>query len=304
MTAGLLAPPTLIRTTRGRAVVLGLAAVTMAVEMASLVVGRSIHIGSQPLSASVLPGLVLLAALGAPSVGRAGDRDRLVPFWIAMAAGLLLGVALLSRTGDLADLLGLVVAAANEEIVYRFAVPVVLATALMVLRVPTRAARVAGYVAAGAWWVLLPGHQAQTDGAVAMVTYASFAVISTVVVARSRALIPMSIAHCVLNVITIAHLRGDITSGGRGALSACLLFLLVGTFAWPGDRPGRRAAATDDGDQDLVTDTVIDLRDGQRPSVHRGEDLTWVDEPSEDDQPEPVGAPGDRRSANHGPPRH
>lgn len=294
MTAGLVAAPTFIRTARGRAVVLGLAAVTMAVEMASLVVGRSVHIGSLPLSASVVPGLVLLGALGARSAGRPGDRDRLVPFWIAMGAGLLLGVALFSRTGDLADLLGLVVAAANEEIVYRFAVPVVLATALMVVKVPARPARVAGYVVAGAWWVLLPGHQAQTDGAVALVTYASFAVISAVVVARSRALVPISIAHCVLNVITIAHLRGDITSGGRGALSACLLFLLVGTFAWPGDRPGRRVATTDDGDQDLVTDTVIDVRDGQRPSVHRGDGVTWVEEPCDDDRAEPVGAPGDR----------
>ncbi|WCO67262.1 hypothetical protein PO878_00815 [Iamia majanohamensis] len=301
MSAGLLAPVTLIRTAKGRAAILALAAITMAVEMGSLLAGAAVHVGSLPLSASLVPSLVLLVALGVPASGRPADPDRLVPFWIAMAAGLGLGFTLFSRTGDAVDMVGLIVAAANEEVVFRFAVPLVVTSALMVVRFPSRAARVVGYVVGGTWWVLLPGHQAQTDGAASLVTYIAFAVISALVVSRSRALIPMSVAHCVLNVITIAALRGDISSVGRSALSVCLLFLLVGTFAWPGDRAARRAAAAPDGsDEDLITDTVIDLRDGHRPTVQRGEEITWIAEPDRDPsasepsehQPSGVASPG------------
>lgn len=284
--------PSLIRTKPGRTLVLGLAIITMVVEMGWLLVGRVVHIGNLPLSASILPSLALLLALGARSIGEPGDRERLVPFWIAVTAGLGLGAILFSRTGDLPDLLGLVVAATNEEVVYRFAVPVVITSALLVLRVPVTAARVVGYVAAGVWWILLPGHQAQTDSVASLVTFAAFAAISALVVARSRALIPMAAAHCVLNVITFAQVRGEIGAGGRGALGACLLFLLVGTFAWPGDRARRRAEEGGHApEEDLVTDTVIDLRDGVRPSVRRGGQITWIDEPVSDGEREDVVPP-------------
>ena len=287
MNVGLFSPLGLIHTTRGRALILGLAALTMAVEMASLLMGTSVRIGSFPLSVSILPAMVLLAALGSSASGRAGDRDRLVPFWIAMGAGLALGLALFSRTGDGWDMAALLVAAANEEVVYRFAVPLVITSALMVVRFPSHPARIVGYVVGGTWWVLLPGHQAQTDGLGALLTYGSFAVIGALVVARSRALIPMSVAHCVLNVITISYLRGDLSAAGRGAMSAALLFLLLGTFAWPGDaRPAADGTPADPADQDLITDTVIDLRDGHRPAVHRGDHVTYLDAP--DDEPAAV----------------
>lgn len=288
--------PTLIRTKPGRTLVLGLAVITMVVEMGSLLIDRNVHLGRMALSASILPSIALLLALGARSIGRPGDRERLVPFWIAIGSGLGLGAILFGRTGDLADLLGLVVAATNEEVVYRFAVPVVVTSALMVLRVPTSVARVVGYTSAGVWWILLPGHQAQTDSVATLATFAAFAVISALVVARSRALIPMAAAHCVLNIITMAQLRGEISAGGRGALCACLLFLLVGTFAWPGDRA---IPATGDrrrvrrSHEDLVSDTVIDLRDGHRASVRRGEEITWIDEPVPSDE-------GERQDASPG----
>lgn len=285
---GVLAPVTLVRTPRGRAVILALAAVTMAVEMTSLLAGISVGVGSFSLSVSLIPALVLLGTLGARAAGRPGDRERLVPFWIAVVAGLVLGYVLFRRTGDGIDVVALLAAAANEEVVFRFAVPLVVATALMVVRLPGPPARFLGYVVGGLWWVFLPGHQAQTDGAAALATYAAFAVISALVVARSRALIPMSVAHCVLNIITIAAVRGDISAAGRGALSLCLLFLLVGTFAWPGDRPARTATTAPE--EDLITDTVIDLRDGQRPSVRRGDEITWIAEPDPEDLSPPVEA--------------
>jgi hypothetical protein len=266
--------PSLVHSRTGRMLVLALATITMVVEMGSLLASVSVDIGSFSLSASAVPSLLLLVFLGAQGVGAARDRDRLVPFWIAMVAGLGLGATLFERTGDLVDVGALLVAATNEEVVYRFAVPVVAATGLMVLRVPATAARVAGYLAAGAWWVLLPGHQQQVANAANLATYVAFAVISALVVARSRAIVPMAVAHSVLNIITIAHARGDITGGSRSALSACLLFLLVGTFAWPGDL--RRRAA--DG-EDLVSDTVIDLRDGRPATVRRGDRVEVVAPP-------------------------
>lgn len=286
--AGARWPLTLTRTPKGRAIVLALATVTMAVEIGALLVGARVDVGSFALSASLVPSLLVLAALGLPASGRAGDRDRLVPFWIAMAAGMGLGYVVFARTGDGIDLLALLVAAANEEVVYRFAVPLVIASGLMVLRLPARQARIVGYVVGGTWWVFLPGHQAQTDDIGALLTYAAFAVISALVVARSRALIPMSVAHCVLNVITIAAVRGDISGPGRGALTICLLFLLVGTFAWPGDRVRRSASTSAGAKQDLITDTVIDLRDGQRPSVQTGQEVTWIEDPELDDAPTPA----------------
>jgi hypothetical protein len=265
--------PSLVHSRTGRMLVLTLATVTLVVEMGALLATVGVEVGSFTLSASAVPSVLLLVFLGAQGVGAARDRDRLVPFWIAMVAGLGLGATLFARTGDLVDVGALLVAATNEEMVYRFAVPVVAATGLMVLRVPPTAARVVGYVGAGAWWVLLPGHQAQVAGDPAnLVTYVSFAVISALVVARSRALVPMAVAHCVLNIITIAHMRGDITGGARSALSACLLFLLIGTFAWPGDLRRR----VSDG-EDLVSDTVIDLRDGRPASVRRGDTVELVE---------------------------
>jgi len=265
--------PSFSHTRNGRALVLGLAAVTMAVEMLSWLTSSTITIGSFGLSLSLVPAIVLLGVLGPRSVGRARDRDRLVPFWIAMTAGLGLGVTVFGRTGDLVDVAALLVAAVDEEVVFRFAVPVVVTTALVLLRLPETASRRIGYVVAGVWWVLLPGHQAQTEGVIELITYVAFAAIAAVVVARSRALIPMAVAHCVLNVITLAAQRGEITPGARGILSACLLFLLIGTFAWPGDL--RRRAADD---EDLVTDTIIDLRDGQVPSVERDGLRTPIDD--------------------------
>lgn len=258
--------PSLVHTATGRMLVLALATITFVVEVGSLLASVHLSVGSFTLSASVVPSLLLLVFLGARSVGEARDRDRLVPFWIAMVAGLGLGVILFSRSGAVVDAGALLVAATDEEVVYRFAVPVVGATALMVLRVPATVARVAGYLVAGTWWVLLPGHQEQVSSPVNLATYVAFAIISALVVARSRAIIPMAVAHCVLNIITIAHLRGEITDASRGALSACLLFLLVGTFAWPGDL--RRRAGDH---EDLVSDTVIDLRDGRTPSVALGD---------------------------------
>jgi hypothetical protein len=275
--------PSLVHTRTGRMLVLTLATVTMVVEMGSLLARVNVDIGSFTLSASVVPSVLLLVFLGARSVGEARDRDRLVPFWIAMVAGLGLGATLFSRTGDLVDVGALLVAATNEEMVFRFAVPVVAATGLMVMRVPPTAARVVGYLAAGTWWVLLPGHQEQVANAANLATYVAFAVISALVVARSRALIPMAVAHCVLNIITIAHERGDITAGSRSALSACLLFLLVGTFAWPGDLRRRASDA-----EDLVSDTVIDLRDGRPPAVIRDGDVQLLDEGPTSGEAEPV----------------
>ncbi len=233
---------------------------------------------------SLVPSLMVLLALGPRSNGRVVDPGRLVPFWLGVGGAYLFGWALWARDEQAMSIVGLAVAALNEEVVYRFAVPLVLTSALLVLRVPTQAARVTGYVVAGAWWVLLPGHRSQTDTVMMLLTFAAFAAVSAIVVSRSRALLPMGMAHGALNIITLAQLRGDIDPGLRGILASCLVFLLVGTFAWPGDddaREQRRQAAADGSIDDLVGDVVgdvvIDLRDGVRPSVVRGDAVTYLD---------------------------
>jgi hypothetical protein len=283
-----------------RRVVLGLAALTMLAEIASLLADTRPHIGTIPLSISLVPSLLVLLALGPRSNGRVVDTARLVPFWLGVGGAYLFGWALWARDDQAASVAGLAVAAVNEEVVYRFAVPLVLTSALLLMRVPTSAARVTGYVVAGIWWVLLPGHRAQTDTVMMLLTFATFAAVSAIVVARSRALLPMALAHGALNIITLAQLRGDIDPGLRGILAACLVFLLVGTFAWPGDddaRARRREAAAegsiDDLVGDVVGDVVIDLRDGRRPSVLRGGEVTWLADPVA----EPLGETGPVESA-------
>lgn len=280
-----------------RTLVLALAALTMASEMVSLATDARPSIGSIPLSVSIVPSLLVLLALGPRSNGRVVDPGRLVPFWLGVGGAYLFGWALWARDDEALSVLGLAVAAINEEVVYRFAVPLVLTTALLLLRVPTSAARVAGYVVAGAWWVLLPGHRSQTDTVMMLLTFVAFAAVSAIVVSRSRALLPMGFAHGALNIITLAQLRGDIDPGLRGILAACLVFLLVGTFAWPGDddaRALRRQAAADGTIDDLVGDVVgdvvIDLRDGVRPSAARDGAITYLDH--EPDAPPPPPAPG------------
>lgn len=286
----------LIATKAGRELVLAAAVATMVVEMASLKFSLGIPIGGLEVSASTLPMLAVIALLGTRGVGMPQDTDRVIPFWIAMCAGLGLGFALFARTGDALDVVGLIVAATNEEVVYRFAVPLVITTALMVVKVPVVPARFVGYAAAGLWWILLPGHQMQMETAAAAGTYVAFAIISALVVSRSRALIPMSIAHCVLNIITFAQLRGDITVGSRMALAGCLLFLLVGTFAWPEKRTTPAGEPIEPDGEDLISDTVIDLRDGQRPSVIRDGEITWIADPPSP-APDPATATSDEDAA-------
>lgn len=267
-----------------RRMVLGLAGLTIVAEIASLLVDAGPNIGTIPMSLSLVPSLLVLLALGPRSNGRVVDAGRLVPFWLGVGGIYLFGWALWARDDQAFSVAGLAVAAVNEEVVYRFAVPLVLTTVLLLMRVPTSVARVTGYVVAGVWWVLLPGHRAQTDTVMMLLTFVVFAAVSAIVVARSRALLPMALAHGALNIITLAQLRGDIDPGLRGVLAACLVFLLVGTFAWPGDddaRTRRRDAAADGTIDDLVGDVVgdvvIDLRDGRRPSVIRGDQVTWLD---------------------------
>lgn len=275
-----------------RRVVLALAALTMAVEVAGLAFLPTIDIGTIALSPSVVPALCLAVALG-PARRSSVRDDAVLPFWCAIVVGLAMGSVLFWQAGDAIDLLPLLAAAADEEIVYRLAAPMVIAVALTLLRVPPRPARVTGYLVAGAWWVLLPGHQAQTTTLAAFGSYVAFAALAAVVVARSRALVAMSAAHAVLNLLTISQSRGEIGPNARGVLVACLLLMLVGTFARPGLRRhplptvDRTAPAQD-------TDTIIDLRDGVRPSESRHGETTWIDE-TDLDAEDPAASDGSRR---------
>lgn len=267
-----------------RRLVLALAALTMAVEVAGLAFLPTIDIGTMALSPSLIPALWLALALG-PARRSTVRYEAVLPFWCAIVAGLATGAVLFWQAGDAVDVLPLLAAAADEEIVYRLAVPMVIAVALTFLKVPARRARVVGYLVAGAWWVLLPGHQVQTTTLAVFGSYAAFAALSAVVVARSRALVAMSAAHAVLNLITISQSRGEIGPGARGVLVACLLLMLVGTFARPGlrRRPFPTAVTTA---PEQGVDTIIDLRDGFIPSESTDGETALTDEDRHDaDEP-------------------
>lgn len=273
-----------------RRLVLGLAALTMAIEVAGLTFLPSIDVGTISVSPSILPALLLALALG-PARRSTVEYEKVLPFWFAIGTGLVMGTILFAQAGDLVDVAPLLAAAADEEIVYRLAVPLVLAVGLTMLRVPARSARVAGYVIAGAWWALLPGHQAQTTTIAVFASYVAFAVLSAVVVSRSRALVAMTGAHAVMNMVTLSQYRGEISPSTRGLLVGLLLLLLVGTFARPGLRR-RSAPAGVPATPEEGVDTVIDLRDGAvRPAGREGQ-ATRSDPPALDiEEPAPSELP-------------
>jgi len=251
----MLAPPPRPLTRSGRKVILVAALVTMLVEIAGLMDALPrIDLGRLVISPSIFPAFFVVGLLGRRIVGRARDINAAAVYWLTAGAGLFLSMILLDREGHLLDWFAIVIAALDEEIVYRFAVPAIVAAVLVVFRVQSRPSRVIGLAVAAVWFVLLPGHRAQWHTPADVLPFVAFAALSALVVYRSGSILATAATHAVMNMLTIIAFGGDMSRPARSVTTGVLLVLLVSGYGFV--RP-RRVEQPPEGDE-----TVIDLRDG------------------------------------------
>ena len=111
-------------------------------------------------------------------------------------------------------------AAFDEELVYRLAIPAVIAAALRLGNVRPNAARIAGLLGAGIWFCLLPGHLDQVSSPAGFVPYVSFAALSAFVVYRSGSILPVAVAHAISNILTFLMFGAAVTAAVGAYLAA------------------------------------------------------------------------------------
>jgi hypothetical protein len=246
-----------------RTLVLALAGITTLTEIASLAgLIPGIPMGGLELSSSLIPALALGLACGSRLLGRSTVRRAAVVFWVLAAVMIPVLAVLYWQTGRLELVPTLILAALDEELVYRLAIPAVIAAALRLGNVRPNAARIAGLTGAAIWFCLLPGHLEQMQGLTGFVPYAAFAGLSAFIVYRSGSILPMAIGHAISNLLTILVFRDAMPADARSLGLATVLCLLV--LAW--GRPARLTVGDHGGLVDTQTGlavAAIDLRDGQ-----------------------------------------
>lgn len=241
----------------------GITALTEVLDIAGLV--PPVPVGGLDLSASLVPALVLGVACGPRLLGRSTIRRAATGFWIAVAVLMPVLAVLYVREGRFGFYPALILAALDEELVYRLAIPAVIAACLRLGKVRPAPARIAGLVAAGFWFCLLPGHLEQVTHPSGIVPYVAFAALAAFIVYRSGSILPMAIGHAISNLLTVLMWREAVPADARSAGLACVLALLVLAYG----RPSRITIGDDGNLVDIQTGlevSAIDLRDGQ-PAV-------------------------------------
>ena len=257
------APTRVEQLSNRRTLVLGLSGITMITEVLSLAgLLPPLWIGGIGLSFSLLPAMALGLACGSRLLGRSGVRRAAIVFW-AIGGLLMAGITAMYVHLDRLDLVpALVFAALDEELVYRLAIPAVIAAALRLGNVRPNAARITGLVAAAFWFCLLPGHLEQVATPTGFFPYLAFASLSALIVYRSGSILPLAFAHAISNLLTFLMFGAAVTADARGLGLASILCLLVLAYGRP-----RRITVGDDGGlldtQTGLAVTAIDLRDGQ-----------------------------------------
>lgn len=255
------------RTTARRRALLSVAAVTTAAEVATIAgVLPTVSFGSLPLPLSILPAVALAVLAGERLLGRSTFRRAAAGYWVAIGATLPVLAVLYVRDGRFALFTSLATASASEELVYRLAVPAVIATALRCVRVSPDRARVASLVAAGLWFVLLPGHREQMHSVASALPFVAYAALAAVLVHRSGSVLPVAVGHVVINLLTVLVWNETVAADARGMALACVLGLLALAYGRPEPITiGDDGALLDTRTGKLVT--TIDLRDGYPTTV-------------------------------------
>jgi membrane protease YdiL (CAAX protease family) len=198
------------------------------------------HLGFVPISPTLPLEAALVVLLGWRRLGL--DRTNLDAwreFLAISGATLLFGVIEYSRhIGGFAEAMGLVLAALDEELVYRLAVlALVGAVVAKLLGRNWRNAEdwgagpgLVAIVASGAIFAVLPGHVAQMSDTLHALPFVCLGMVLGYAVLRTGALVPAVVVHALLNLATIAAFTGEISTPLRTALSAtALVALVVGT---------------------------------------------------------------------------
>jgi len=192
--------------------------------------------------------LALVALVGWRRLGL--DRTNLRAwreFLVAAGAALVFAVVQYSLHLDgFAEAMGLVLAALDEEIVYRLAVLVLVgAFAAKCTGRNWRNAEdwgvgpgLAAIVASGVVFTILPGHVAQMSDTLHALPFLCLGMVLGYAMLRTGALLPGVLVHALLNLATIAALNGAISPALRTALAATALVALVFGTAVAGRRLG------------------------------------------------------------------
>lgn len=253
--------------TSRRTLVLALSGLTALVELADVMGALpGIEIGGLTLSSSLIPSLALALACGSRLLGRSTIKRAATGFWLVVAGVLPVLAFLYWQEGRIELVPALVLAALNEELVFRLAVPAVIAAALRLGHVRPGPARIAGLAFAGLWFCLLPGHTEQVTDPAGYAPYVAFATLSAFVVYRSGSILPMALGHATANLLTVLVWQEAMPADARSIGMACVLGLLVLAYG----RPSRITVADDGGLIDIQTGLdvmAIDLREGQAPLV-------------------------------------
>jgi hypothetical protein len=219
-------------------VIVGVAAATVAFDVVTAWQGVQLgHLGFVPVSPTLPLELVLVVLLGWRRLGL--DRTNLAAWHEFLAVGtaaMLFGVIQYSRhIGGFAEAMGLVLAALDEEIVYRLAVLILVGA--VVAKLSGRNWRnaedwgagpgLAAIVASGLVFTVLPGHLAQISDAMHALPFACLGIVLGYAMLRTGALLPAVVVHALLNLATIATFEGDMDPAVRSILAAALLLSLV-----------------------------------------------------------------------------
>lgn len=195
------------------------------------------HLGVVPVSPTLPLELVLVVLVGWRRLGL--DRANLRAwreFLAIMGVATIFAVVEYSKhVGGLAEALGLVVAAFDEEVVYRLAVLVLVgAIAAKLTGHNWRnaedwgvAAGLVGILASGVVFTVLPGHVAQMSDTLHALPFVCLGMVLGYAMLRTGALLPGVLTHALLNLTTIAALTGHLDAGVRTLIAAAALVALV-----------------------------------------------------------------------------
>jgi len=206
------------------------------------------RLGGVPMSPALPLGGLLAVLVGLRRLGvdrRNGFAWR--EFMIAGGVSLAFGVVLYAvRIGGWPQAFGLVIGALGEELVYRFAVLLVVgAVAAALLGRNWRNAEdwgtgpgVVAIAAAGVVFAVLPGHVAQMSDTLHALPFVSLGIVLGYVVLRTGGLLPAAVVHALLNLATIAAVTGHAPAMLRTGLSAAALLALLAGTVLAGSRLG------------------------------------------------------------------